>query len=710
MDPGTEAPSLANRLAEARVELRRDLEVSRHIFRGVPAYVVRDPVTFGSHKFSADDYAVLCALRVDRTLHETFEVLVLQRRLGEDDEERFFRFVFSLHKLGLLKLPIADEKSLYRRHEAQSKARRARLVTSVLFWRVPLVKPNGFLERTIGYVRPLFSRGAMIAWCLLVVVAGWVIARNWADFSAPVLNIFTSSNLPLLWVTLVVLKVAHELGHAYATKYFGGHVPEMGAYFIVGTPCAYVDATASWGFSRKRERLFVCIAGMYVEIGIGALAAILWSVTPPGSLQSVLHNVIVLSTVVTVAFNINPLMRYDGYYALSDLVEVPNLRQRSHAEGARILKRVFLGVRSSGEPGSVVPRLFLLGFGFASAIYKVVLVLGISALIATKFFVLGLFVGGAYVLTEVVRVVRTTLGYLWRSEETASVRGWAVALSALVFAGIPLAVAAIPVPTHVTAPCVVTAQAESVVRAQVAGFLHDLAVEPGARLASGDQVAALFDVEADMALSDVDAHLAAARLRHGVHAVENPALAMQEEKRILQLEEERSFHQTRLERLVLCTPIDGVVVSCLDTNDIGLHVRPGEAVATVLGGPTVVRALLTEEGVAAARPQIGQRVEFRSRSDPSRVLSGTILRAKPAGMRKLDERYRAHLNLSAFAINPLSGEMQRSQFEFEVVLHEAEDARLLWGMTGRLRLPGERLTIATIVLRKVLVFADRLRR
>jgi len=249
-----------------------------------------------------------------------------------------------------------------------------------------------------------------------------------------------------------------------------------------------------------------------------------------------------------------------------------------------------------------------------------------------------------------------------------------------------------------------------VVRAQVAGFLHDLAVEPGARLASGDQVAALFDVEADMALSDVDAHLAAARLRHGVHAVENPALAMQEEKRILQLEEERSFHQTRLERLVLCTPIDGVVVSCLDTNDIGLHVRPGEAVATVLGGPTVVRALLTEEGVAAARPQIGQRVEFRSRSDPSRVLSGTILRAKPAGMRKLDERYRAHLNLSAFAINPLSGEMQRSQFEFEVVLHEAEDARLLWGMTGRLRLPGERLTIATIVLRKVLVFADRLRR
>ncbi len=162
------ARSLADRLRTAHVGVREDLDVSRHLFRGVVSYVVRDPITFQSQRFDLADYEILTHIRSDRSLGEVFDGLVKIDRVSESDEERFYQFVLSLHRLGLLRLPVADDKLLYRRHRLKQRMRRRETARSFLFLRVPLWNPSRFMDRTVHLVAPLLTRVAVVMWLVLV--------------------------------------------------------------------------------------------------------------------------------------------------------------------------------------------------------------------------------------------------------------------------------------------------------------------------------------------------------------------------------------------------------------------------------------------------------------------------------------------------------------------------------------------------------------
>ena len=154
------------------------------------------------------------------------------------------------------------------------------------------------------------------------------------------------SNVPILWTLLVGLKTFHELGHAYACKRFGGTVPEMGAMIMMGTPCAYVDASSSWSFPKRWHRMIVALAGMYFESMLAMVALVVWLCTDTGQLHSAAQYAIVLSTVVTIGFNANPLMRYDGYFILCDLLNFPNLHRDAKASSSSFIKWILYGIES----------------------------------------------------------------------------------------------------------------------------------------------------------------------------------------------------------------------------------------------------------------------------------------------------------------------------------------------------------------------------
>jgi len=701
---------IAARLGEARVELRRDVEVSRHVFRGEVAYVIQDPLTFQSHRFSVGDYYVLTNLSVDRTLSECFERLVASGRLDEDDEERFYTFVLSQHRNGFLKLPISDESTLYQRYLAKAEQRRSGRAMSFLFWQIPLWNPDRFLSRTLRFARPFFTRGAFALWCALIAAALYVLTKHWAEFQRPVADIFSGSNLPLLWTTLVVLKVAHEFGHAYACKRFGGHVPEMGVYLILCTPCAFVDTSAAWGFTRKRERLAVNLAGMYVEIAIAAIALLCWSVATPGVGRECLHNVVILASVVTIGFNINPLMRYDGYYALADLIEIPNLRARSQAYATAVLKRGLFGVPVPNPPKALGMRLWLFSFGVFSALYKIVLVLGISMAIALKFPIGGLLLAGVYGGKELVRLVKKTIPYLWFSDEVARVRLRAILCSVLFAGALPLAVAGIPVPSSIKPQAVVMGGVETVRRAEVSGFLLDVPARPGDVVAPGDDLVRLSEPDKAANLEMARARLDGARLRQRVWAFADRAAAAEEEQRIAALVREVEHLEADLAKLTIRAPEHGLVVDCLDANERGRFVRRGEPVATVVRGAPTVRALVDQEGLASTRPEVGLEVEFRAPHRPERVFRGRIAAVRPVGSRALDQDFLDHLDLTEFSLHPVTREASRSQFEITIALDETARLELRHGMTGRVRLVGEAEPIGAVLHRKLVLFLSQLGR
>ncbi len=609
MSDATATKTIAERLGPVQAGLRSDLEVTRHLFRGQPQYVVRDPLTFQTHQFSPCDYQILVALSDTVTLGETFESLVHQGKLAAEQEDSFYEFILTLHRLNYLILPIADGKLLYDRFAVRQRTGRWRQVSGFLFLRVPLFNPDAFLDRTADYVRPLFTRHAFALWVLLMLTGLGFLLRRWDAFKDPTHSILANDTLLFLWLALIGLKVVHEFGHAYACKIFGGKVPEMGAFFIAFTPCAYMDASSAWGFSKTWRRVVVSLAGMYFESMVAFIALLVWCWTDDPLISSCAHHVVVLSSAVTIGFNINPLMRYDGYYVLSDLTGMPNLRQRSMEQVQRLFKRFLLGIDAGPSHETFKVRLFLFSYGVASAVYKVTLVLAICTMIALKFYLVGIGLAAFFLVGVVGGVLRRTLVYLWRSQETQPVRLRAVTLSLVGLVLVPAAVATVPIPGSVTVSGIVQTKDDKSVYAQVDGFLQPTDLTAGCLVEKGQSVCRLENVGLQSLVAEARAETEVSRLQYYRSLLHTPQAASAARLRLVQREERLDTVQQELDLLNLRAPFGGRLLHLVDLRDEGRFVRKGQAVATIAAGAWTVRCMATAQEVADVRPPSGRRSE-----------------------------------------------------------------------------------------------------
>lgn len=707
-DRASAQQSYAERLRSVCVGTRKDLEFTRHVFRGEPAYVVRDPMTLQSYRFDPADYAMFVAIDQHRQLGEIFDELVADHVLSPDEEEHFYQFVFRLHQLSFLSLPISDEKRLYQRYVHQRRARRKQKLVGFLFMQIPLLNPDAFLQRTLHYARHVFSGWFFALWLCLVATAGFVVMNNFHELLQPIQGVLLPRNLAMMWITLVVLKLVHEFGHAYACKHFGGYVPEMGVYLIVFTPCAYVDASACWGFTRKRDRLIVCLGGMYVESICAALAVLVWAMTAPGRIHDLAYNVIFLAGVVTVLFNINPLMRFDGYYVLSDLLEIPNLRRRSSRYVTDIAKRILLSVRNPAPSGGIRLRFLLLTFGVAAALYRVAITVGVATVVAIKVPGVGIVLAGVVVGTFVIGSLVRFTKYLWKAEETARVRGRAVAISVLLLIGLPALVSLLPVPSSVHARGVFERANESVIRAGVDGFVWAIPVRVGDQVKPGRILAELEHDTFRERVAEVSAAIEASEIRYQAFQVHDPALALQEEEQVAVYQLELQRRRRDVDRLTVRATIGGTIIDCLRPNDLGRYVQKGEPIAAIVSGSWQVRAILTEREMAAARPAVGDSIEIRSTASPDRTIPGVVRRVAPAGSRTIDRHALTHVAGGDIAVDAETAQAQQPYFEVLVDTRVADSPFLYDGMVCHLRLQADAETIGISILRRFVRFINTL--
>lgn len=705
MSAAGQPPGLVDRLRGVRVGLREDLDVSRHVFRGQACYIVRDPVTFQSHRFEPADYEVMVSIDPTLALEDVFVDLVNAGTLAADDEERFYSFVFQLHRFGFLHLPVADDKILYRRYRSRQMARKKRRLLSLMFLRIPLWDPDAFLNRTMHLARPIFTRLALVVWLLLMVAAGVVAAARWQDLVEPLNGLLAARNLPLIWVMLILLKACHEFGHAYACKHFGGHVPEMGAYFIMGTPCAYVDATACWGFTQRYQRLVVCLAGIYVETFLAALALFVWALTGPGLLNSVMYNVIFLAGITTILFNINPLMRYDGYYVFSDLVEIPNLRPRATAYVLNVLKRHVVGVRAAHAQQTLGMRVTLFTFGVCSTIYRTLVLTGIAALIATKFLLLGLGLAALYLGSTLWRLGKGMFGYLWYAEETAPVRRRAVATSVALIAGVPLLLCLAPVRSSISAAGVLRADRETVLRADSDGFVTALPVRAGRSVKRGAVLVQMENDTLEQAALEARCELEVARLQRDAYRVEEPGKARTEQRHVESLKVEDARRTEQVRALTVAAPAAGRLIQALEPRDVGRFVKTGQELATIASGPWQVRVQLSEEQMAACNPHVGDTVEFRPVGATGTTIAGRVERIRPLGSREVDLPELTQFGGGDIIVNQ-SHHAAQPYFEIRVALDKQAAGTLRHGLTGQVRFTSQHQPIGLYAYRRVMRFIN----
>jgi putative peptide zinc metalloprotease protein len=705
MDETAGNVKLSERLGGARVGLRPDLEVSRQLFRGRVHYAIRDPITLETHDLALGDYDILVRLRPERTLADVFDLLVEEGKLSRGQEEDFYRFIQFLHESGLLNLPVADGEMLYRRSRERRRAAARIGLASVFFLQVPLLAPDPFLRRMAGLFRAFFSRPAMLGWMLLVGTASVLAIDMWSDLTSGLDRMFSIGNLPALWVSLIAIKALHELGHAGACSVLGGSVPEMGAYLIVFTPCAYVDASASSSFPRKRDRIAVALAGIYVEVLIAALALFGWALSPPGPVRSLLQNIIFLASISTMGFNLNPLMRFDGYYVLSDLLEIPNLRGKANAAALSLVKRLALGTGSEGKDSGAF-RPFLAAFGLASWCYRILVVVSICALVSARFLLPGLILSTLYIAGVSGRIAAVFLRFL-RSPGAAPVRRRAIASAAVAASLGTAALLLVPLPTPILAPAVVSAEERREVLVERSGIVRSIRAVEGQVVEAGDPIVDLEDLEILEPWMKAEADFERSEIVLNASRAADRVRARREEEVLEFRRRARDAWREEMAKLRIGAPAGGVLVRCIPPRSTGRFMKPGDPVATIASGRVVIESYLVQEAAAEAAPRPGDRIEFRPSAEPSLVLRGTIVRAGPAREDRLEAPELTGDVAGGIPVDRATGATPVPYFKVTAALDGACPV-LRHGMTGTLRLAGGSRPAFDRIRRALLRFLDRI--
>jgi putative peptide zinc metalloprotease protein len=382
-------------------------------------------------------------------------------------------------------------------HRSQTLGRNALLtkLRNPMALRLPLFDPDHFLSATLPFVRPLFTPIGLLAWLTLVLAGLALAVLHWAELANSVSDqAFSANNILLLIAVYPLLKTLHELGHAYATKAGGGEVHEMGVMFLVLVPVLYVDASASTAFREKWRRALVGAAGIMVETALAAAAIILWVNAEPGPIRALAFNVALIGGISTLVFNGNPLLRFDGYYVMSDLIEIPNLAQRSNKYLFHLVRRYAFGLREEvppvtapGEPG------WLVFYSIASFLYRLVMISGVALFIASRLFFIGVALALIAVAAALIWPIVTGIKYLLFSPQLARHRGRAIAVSAMTAVTVLVLLFIVPMPYSTMSEGIIWVGDQSTLRTLVDGFVKDIEVLSGTAVDAGTVLVRLQD-------------------------------------------------------------------------------------------------------------------------------------------------------------------------------------------------------------------------
>ena len=244
---------------------------------------------------------------------------------------------------------------------------------------------------------------------------------HWPELSAHLSNnLFSTNNLLWLWLVFPVVKAIHEFGHAFAVKKWGGEVNEMGILLLAFTPIPYVDASSSASFPDKQRRIAVAASGMAVELLLAAVALVVWLNMENGQIRALAFNIMLICSVSTILFNGNPLMRYDGYYIFTDLIEIPNLGQRSTRYLGYLFQRYLLGCKEIESPVTALgERFWFLVYGPVSFCYRMTVLCGLLLLVSSRFFIFGILIAvWGTIIHFILPAARTTKFFLNSPQRT----------------------------------------------------------------------------------------------------------------------------------------------------------------------------------------------------------------------------------------------------------------------------------------------------
>jgi putative peptide zinc metalloprotease protein len=639
--------------------MRSDLQIREQRYQGRTYWVVKEPVGLKYFRLQPEEHAVLQMLDGQISadeIREAFERRFAPQKLTFDTLQSFLG---QLHQNALV---ISTSQGQGRQlRERRDKNRRRELWqrwSNVLAIRFRGIDPERLLDRLYPWTSWFFTRTALVACCLLALSALGLLLVQFPVFHAR-LPAFEEFFGPRNWIWFAVVigatKVLHEFGHGLACKHFGGECHEMGVMFLVLTPCLYCNVSDSWLLPNKWSRAAIGAAGIYVEVILASLATFVWWFTDPGLVNYLALRVMFVCSVSTVLFNGNPLLRYDGYYILSDLIEIPNLRQKASSILNRLLARWCLGMELPDDPFLPQKRQWLFAlYTVASVIYRWVVVISILIFLNSVFKPYGLQVVGQTL--AVVSIATMLLQPAWKLKKFLLTPGrmdqvkrrnvWS---TVGVVGGLVALVLLAPLPRRVVCSLEVRAIGASQVYIEVPGRLEEVWARAGEPVEAGELLARLSNLDLEISVAELQmqqqenqmrlASLVRSRFDDESAGDEIP----QVEKTLAALADQLSQKTAERRRLEVIAPEAGTILpaasrapsaqkegtlptwrgSLLDARNQGATIVDG-AVLCEIGDPNQLEAVLVIDQADVQWIAKGQEVEVVLDAAPGRTFRGRI--------------------------------------------------------------------------------------
>ena len=643
------------RVAGLKPRIRAHAAIHRHAYRGQVWFVLQDQASGRSHRFSPAAHHFIGLMDGSRTVQEIWEAT--SKRLGDaaPTQEEVIRLLGQLHSADALLCDVPpDGAEVFRRHQRHERMEWRRRLWTPLALRFPLWDPDRFLERTLPWARPLFGWLGALVWLAVVGTGMVLMVSHWTDLTENVVDrVLAPQNLLLLWLVYPLVKALHELGHAYATKKWGGEVHEIGIMLLVLVPVPYVDASSAWGFRDKGKRMVVGAAGIAVEAFLAALALFVWLSVESGAVRAVAYNVMLIGGISTLLFNGNPLLRFDGYYVLADAIEIPNLGTRANKYLGYLFQRYLFGAADAESPAaSAGERAWLLFYGIAAFLYRMFIMFVIILFIAGKFFIVGVLLAIWAVATQVAVPVGKSLNFLVSSPGLRRQRGRALGASFVVVLAALALLFVIPAPSWTRAQGVVWVPEEAQVRAGTEGFVERLLATPGSDVVRGQPLIEASDPFLRTRVAVLEAQLRELAAQYDALVSEDRVQAAMVREEIAAVAANLARSREREAQLILRSPASGRLVVPNAVDLPGRFLSKGQLVAYVVEPkPLTARVAIGQDDIALVRART-REVEVMLAEWGADPFRAEIRREVPGASRQLPSAALGSMGGGPYAVDP----------------------------------------------------------